>query len=86
MKEITIDCTMIEDPGVLHQTLAEALSFPDWYGHNLDALYDALTSLPTAIHLTFHGFSQLGDFARKLFRVLDDAVQSNPTLQITIIL
>lgn len=25
--------------------IAEALEFPDWYGHNLDALYDCLTDL-----------------------------------------
>lgn len=25
--------------------IAEALSFPDWFGHNLDALYDSLTDL-----------------------------------------
>ena len=24
---------------------AAALSFPDWFGHNLDALYDCLTDL-----------------------------------------
>lgn len=25
--------------------IAQALSFPDWFGHNLDALYDSLTDL-----------------------------------------
>ncbi|GLZ34008.1 hypothetical protein Lesp02_61960 [Lentzea sp. NBRC 105346] len=25
--------------------IAAALSFPDWFGHNLDALYDSLTDL-----------------------------------------
>ncbi|MEU4768224.1 barstar family protein [Actinosynnema sp. NPDC023794] len=25
--------------------IAEALSFPDWFGHNLDALHDCLTDL-----------------------------------------
>ncbi|WP_229795280.1 barstar family protein [Saccharothrix coeruleofusca] len=25
--------------------IGEALEFPDWYGHNLDALYDCLTDL-----------------------------------------
>ncbi len=25
--------------------IADALSFPDWFGHNLDALYDCLTDL-----------------------------------------
>lgn len=25
--------------------IAQALSFPNWFGHNLDALYDSLTDL-----------------------------------------
>ncbi|GAA1282315.1 barstar family protein [Saccharothrix xinjiangensis] len=25
--------------------IAEAMGFPDWFGHNLDALYDSLTDL-----------------------------------------
>ncbi|HVW40523.1 MAG TPA: barstar family protein [Amycolatopsis sp.] len=34
--------------------IAEALSFPDWFGRNLDALYDCLTDLswlPTGEHV-----------------------------------
>ena len=27
------------------EAIAVALSFPDWFGHNLDALYDSLTDL-----------------------------------------
>ena len=44
MKEFYIDCTGLgkED---LHRALAECLDFPDWYGKNLDALYDQLTEI-----------------------------------------
>ena len=28
-----------------HADLAQALNFPDYYGHNLDALHDCLTEL-----------------------------------------
>ncbi|WNV83343.1 barstar family protein [Umezawaea sp. Da 62-37] len=27
------------------EAIAAALSFPEWFGHNLDALYDSLTDL-----------------------------------------
>ena len=51
MKTITIDCTPIETPAVLHELLAEKLQFPDYYGHNLDALYDCLTELEAETQL-----------------------------------
>lgn len=37
------DCA---DKEAVMATLARALAFPDWFGGNLDALYDALTDLP----------------------------------------
>lgn len=48
-----IDCSCVQSPQQLHQLLAEKLCFPEWYGHNLDALYDCLTELPspTQLHL-----------------------------------
>ena len=48
---VTIDCTRIHTKEDLHRIFAEALSFPDWYGNNLDALHDCLTSLSGTIRL-----------------------------------
>ena len=42
MKEITIDCRGCVPRSELHKALADALSFPDWYGRNLSALHDML--------------------------------------------
>ena len=52
--EYTIDCAGIVDRKELHRLLAETLSFPHWYGHNLDALYDCLTAISTPTHLIWH--------------------------------
>lgn len=41
--EYAIDCSGITTAQQMHQLLAQALRFPQWYGHNLDALYDCLT-------------------------------------------
>ena len=51
MKEITLDCCQITDEAQLHQALFSALSLPEWYGHNLDALFDCLTELEEDTHL-----------------------------------
>lgn len=53
MARYTLDCSRIADSAALHQALAELLSLPEWYGRNLDALYDCLTELgaDTCLHL-----------------------------------
>lgn len=50
MREIIIECEDLS-PAQLHQELARKLSFPQWYGANLDALYDCLTDLEEDTHL-----------------------------------
>lgn len=89
MKTITIDCTPIETPAVLHEILAEKLRFPDYYGHNLDALYDCLTELEeeTQLILTnWHALEyRLGDFSGKLVYVFHCAADDNPDLKVSLI-
>lgn len=43
MKKIRIDFTTFEDKKNLHLYLKEACGFPQYYGCNLDALYDCLS-------------------------------------------
>ena len=43
MSYIEIDGKLIKGQG--HDYLKEALNFPDYYGKNLDALYDCLTEI-----------------------------------------
>lgn len=51
MTEYRIDCSRISSREEFHRTFAEVLSFPDWYGNNLDALHDCLTSLSGTLRL-----------------------------------
>ncbi|HBI85901.1 MAG TPA: barnase inhibitor [Ruminococcus sp.] len=43
---VTIDCSEITTHEEFHEAFASKLRLPGWYGENLDALYDCLTSLP----------------------------------------
>ena len=45
MQHYVIDCREISSREELHRLLAETLSFPEWYGHNLDALFDCLMEI-----------------------------------------
>lgn len=40
--QVTIDLGSAETEKDIHALLKESLSFPDYYGYNLDALYDVL--------------------------------------------
>jgi len=42
---VLADCSACEDKKAVLKELGRAFAFPDWYGANLDALYDCLTDL-----------------------------------------
>lgn len=81
MKEIIIDCTGLGNPRELHAVLAEKLGFPEWYGHNLDALHDLLTSITEDTHLILLHPS---GFSNGFCRVMIDAEAENSHFQVTI--
>ena len=84
MNEYIIDCAPILSRADLHTVLAEALALPDWYGRNLDALYDCLTELGQDTTVTFLHFSgldaALGRYAASTRSVLIQAMMNNPHL------
>lgn len=82
MKEITIDCAGLEDSRALHKALAEKLGFPDWYGNNLDALHDMLTSIAENTSLTLVNTECV---SRGFRRVMRDAEAKNPHFIVTLL-
>jgi len=80
--EHVIDGTEIRTKADFLAAVAEALSFPDWFGHNLDALYDSLRDLswlPEGEHLLVWTAPEVLETAdprayRAVVGVLDDAV------------
>ena len=69
--EIIIDCGGCADKKELHARIADALSFPDWHGHNLDALMDCLTDLEDT-HVTLIGWQEV-DFPAELLEKIPEA-------------
>lgn len=78
---ILLDGRRMESPAEAHNYLKEALNFPDYYGENLDALWDMLTSLdhPTFIVLNFSGKMRenLGVYGRKMLLTFKEAARQN---------
>lgn len=81
--EYRIDCTNLDDPRELHRRIAACLSFPEWYGHNLDALYDLLTEIGTPTHLFLRGWDDSLSFSLGFRSVFEEAELENPDLIVT---
>ncbi|MCM1063279.1 MAG: MBL fold metallo-hydrolase [Eubacterium sp.] len=81
MLTCTLDGNNIKDKETLHDTLAEALRLPDWYGRNLDALYDCLSDIreETDIRLLHEDAlrDHLGRYAEALKKTIYDACEEN---------
>ena len=84
---INIDFKNINSKQDLHETLRKELIGVEYYGNNLDALYDALTSVK-GVHLNFENFSllsdRLGTYFDKFVKMILSATDTNPNLEITI--
>ncbi len=88
MKTVTIDCSGIHTADALHCALAQALEFPDYYGKNLDALFDCLTEICTDTELILNNWHaltyKLGDWSGKVLYVFRCACDENPHLTVTL--
>ena len=81
MKEFYIDCAGLgkED---LHRVLAETLDFPEWYGNNLDALYDQLTELSQETLVILCNFNAAEPSCKGFKRVMKDAENENAAFHV----
>lgn len=81
-----IDGNEIETRDMLHDTLSEALNFPEWYGRNLDALYDCLTDMGEEIRIRFWNLDalerHLGSYAKALVKVAHVAAEENAGIRL----
>lgn len=78
---VTISCGGIADKNELHARIAAALDFPDWYGHNLDALMDCLTDLDE-VTVTLAEWDSLPFDADGFWRVFRQAAAESPDLTV----
>ena len=85
MKEVFIHCDKIASTAEMHDILARELNFPDWYGHNLDALHDCLTALCEETKITFLHFPALPFPSVGLLNVLRDSEGENDKLEISLL-
>jgi ribonuclease inhibitor len=85
MKNCIIDGAQITDRRELHRILVEELDFPEWYGNNLDALYDCLTDEREEVQIAILHEEELkqrlGTYAQRFLTVLERASEENPKIR-----
>ena len=83
---IRLNLSLLETRKELHKYLKEKLSLPDYYGENLDALYDLLTSSREKRQILVEGIKvyneKTGGYADRLMRVLKDAEKETEGLTV----
>ena len=86
MEEKIIDCNEIKTPGDLHRLFRETLAFPEWYGNNLDALYDCLNEMSGKVRLLDWDSAEvrLGAYGAKAKKVIAMASLHNELLDLYI--
>lgn len=87
LKEYLLDFTGITTKEELHAYLKAQLQLPEYYGNNLDALYDCLTGMPLSIVtiVNLEALSSLEMYALSLMEVFEAAAGVNEDLLINII-
>ena len=76
----------VRDRASLHAALARQLGFPDWYGANLDALYDLLSAERGMVQIVLIEpdalRSALGDDYDPFLAVLREVHSERPDLRV----
>lgn len=66
-----IDFTGVSNYFAFHETIQKALDLPDYYGANMDALWDCLTDMVfRPIHIQVKGLETLGKDAEEEVQIM----------------
>ena len=89
MKYLLLDVGSLSSRDALHDFFARELSLPSWYGRNLDALHDCLTSITEDTVLSVirmeDALPEMEQYCRLLLRMLTDSAEENPHIHLNIL-
>ena len=84
MKQITLDGNILADAALVHDYLKEQLQFPEYYGKNLDALYDCLTDLDD-MEITITPPDEDGAIYQRILRIFKSAENEGQAFTLNIL-
>lgn len=84
--KVIINCENLQNRKQAHEYLAQMLDFPEYYGKNLDALFDCLTELnDCTIVLTGEEALSENSYGAKVRKVMEKAAKSNSGLTLEVL-
>lgn len=85
---IELDCAFLTSRKDAHDYLQQLLQLPEYYGRNLDALYDVLTSIGTPMTIVVKNETMaeenLGGYGSALLATIREAAEENPAVTVMI--
>lgn len=86
MKTVVLHFKNIRTRTQAHEYLKKELGFPDYYGENLDALWDMLTNESERLEIVIRNGNEfienLGEYGKNLLDTMLEAGEENPMLSI----
>ena len=84
MEKIIIQGKNLTEPQKAHEYLAGVMDFPEYYGGNLDALYDCLTDIcdESLVCIEYDGDDLESEYFHMILGVFIDAVAYNKVLRL----
>ena len=79
---ILLDARSLREKTAAHRYLKEALGLPEYYGCNLDALYDCLTELDATCIRFVNLEEAAGTYFANLLSLFQEAQAENPRLHL----
>lgn len=90
-KDRVLDFSSCKYLGEVHEVIKIGLELPDWYGANLDALWDAITGLmyvPANIKIIFKpetkAAEKLGDEIDRIISIFIEAQEEYNQIKVTV--
>ncbi len=77
-KTVEIDCSRIKSMNDFHAVFKEALGFPDFYGNNMDAWIDCMTSIDEPDHGMSNVHAEKGQFLILSLKNVNDMIAACP--------